>query len=71
MNDKNKKQQWKCEYCGYTQAEHQWIADAEFEHDGKYLGNQVIPGIYPTGDHAKCPGCNRLVHIDYDLDEVK
>ena len=51
----------KCKYCDYKQDEQDWISDADSDYEGKYY--------CPEGDHTRCPECNELIHIDYDLIE--
>lgn len=54
----------KCSKCGYSQLEGQWMAEANFEYNGRYVGH-----IPEGGDHCRCPQCNKLLHIDYDLQD--
>ncbi|MBQ5931833.1 MAG: hypothetical protein IIX00_06190 [Tidjanibacter sp.] len=51
----------KCPRCGFTQEVEAWIFAADYEHDGRYVAGAA------KGDHARCPNCNKLLHIDYDL----
>lgn len=52
----------KCPRCGYSQRVGDWVNDANFEYNGRYVGH-----LPEGGDHARCPECNKLLHIDYDL----
>ena len=61
-NPKNEKA--KCNLCGFIQSISDWISEAIYEHDGKPSNGLV------WGDHARCPNCGKLVHIDYDLTEI-
>lgn len=65
MNEsKNEPGKSKCIHCEFLQEDYKWKSDAVFEYDGKRVSHQI------GGDHAKCPRCNKLVHIDYDLTKV-
>jgi uncharacterized C2H2 Zn-finger protein len=55
----------KCPKCGYSQSIGEWCAEANFEYNGRYVGHLEV-----GGDHARCPECNKLLHIDYDLIDV-
>jgi hypothetical protein len=54
----------KCNHCGFIQSISEWISEADSEHDGKHINHPI------GGDHARCPNCGKLVHIDYDLTEI-
>lgn len=51
----------KCPRCGFTQHLGEWLAQANYEYNGRRVNN---------GDHARCPECNKFLHIDYDLIDV-
>lgn len=53
-----------CPRCGYSQTEGQWVAEAVYEYNGKYVAGQPL-----GGDHARCPHCNKLLSVNYDLIE--
>ena len=51
-----------CPRYKFEQSVGDWVADAHFEYNGRYSSF--------GGDHARCPECNKLLHIDYDLIEL-
>ena len=67
MNDKK----LKCPKCGYEQTIDQWLKGAIYDFDGKISSiqeYQLEELKFPTrGDHARCPNCAELLHIDSDL----
>ena len=50
-----------CPNCGYEMESYQWQQICHYEYDGKYIYERI------GGDHIRCPWCNELSHIDYDL----
>ncbi len=59
----NNDKQLACKRCGWATSEGEWESIAIYAYNGQ-------EGAY-GGDHARCPECNKLLHIDYDLTEVE
>ena len=51
----------KCPRCGFVQPLNEWIFAAECDYSGQIVAESM------GGDHARCPKCGKLLHIDYDL----
>lgn len=50
-----------CPRCHYKQSEGAWLNDAIYDYKGRIIYNPE------RGDHTRCPECDALLHVDYDL----
>lgn len=53
---------YSCPRCGYTMPEELWEREAVYDYTGRHIQHPI------GGDHARCPECHKLLHIDYDLE---
>lgn len=65
--------QLSCPKCQFKQLTIQWLREAIYSDDGMISAirhRQLDDYSYFTeAKHARCPKCNALLHIDYDLIE--
>lgn len=57
-----------CYGCGHIEDEDYWIGEAQ-----RFQIKDCVHETFEScddGDHVECPNCSKIIHIEYDLNEV-